>query len=256
MEALIKNIQSAQVSYQILGDDSQILQIILGQNCQIICQTDSILTMSSEIKMDKYRQIKNKNNGIFSRFWNYLTELCELSQNAYYKLSNPTNQILHLELQKRLGKVLVLNGQLFSNLIVKKRSLLAISSFDDIDLKCLEFDIKTIKNNGNYISKQQWLQIKNPDLYFFVQSNRAILEKELGEDEKIIIKQICLIAFSYTCKFSYVQKDKSGYFGNLPSDQIIQISGPGIVFVSNDQISHRFPHYNHNTIYPNLNDID
>ncbi|KAL4491902.1 hypothetical protein ABPG72_006157 [Tetrahymena utriculariae] len=249
METLIKNIQNAQVSYQILGEDSQILQIILGQNCQILCQTGSIIAMSTEIKMEKQRQIKKKNDGIFARLWNYLTELCEIKKNVYYKLSNPTNQILHLELQKKSGKVLVLNGQLFINLIVKKRMILAISSFDIIDLKCLDFDIKTIKNHGNYMSKQQWLQIKNADLYFFVQSNRAILEKELGEDEKIIIKSICLIAFSNTCKFSYVQKDKSGYFGNLEYEQIIQISGPGVVFVSNEQKLLRIYHTNQAYLY-------
>ncbi|KAL4444399.1 hypothetical protein ABPG74_016692 [Tetrahymena malaccensis] len=235
MEALIKKIQNAQVSYQILGDDSQILQIILGQNCQILCQTDSIIAMSSEIKMEKNKQIKQQNQGFLARMWNNLKEFCEAKQNIFYKLSNPTNQILHLELQKKSGKILVLNGQIFTNLIVKKKQILAISSFDNIDLKCLEFDIKAIRNKGNHMTYQQWLQIKNPDLYFFVQTSRAILEKELGADEKIIIKSNSLIAFSSTCKFSNVQKDKSGYFGNGLFEQIIQISGPGIVFVSSEQ---------------------
>ena len=247
----------------IIGNDSQIIHIILKKNDKINVNKSYITYASSE-NLDEiiYKNVDSLMRQTIDS--SYLEQhLKKIENESFIRLKNKQNNIEYVGLS-RGGKIMKISPILYSNLYIKLDNVLAFN--DSIELlKDYEIDNKLNKLTqrpnfqfgfkeiiDNYLfNKTEYglvksklissLQsIKDPDTlsllnvssyiadYIYISGKNNLIEKRLGENESMIIMANSLVAFEQTITFSNINKtDNNNKYVNNVNDIIVE--GPGLV---------------------------
>jgi len=129
-------------------------------------------------------------------------------------------------ISRRIGKVIVINSSLISDIYFKPEHLLANSTGLSLDKKkkFLELGFRA----WNKFKPSTDPKLKTPQI--FLQTSNGLIEKELGTNEEIILSRSSIFAFSSKIKFTHPQLQ---FKHQTPS--FIRAKGPGLIYIENRQ---------------------
>lgn len=250
-------------SFTITGIESQTLHIVLRKNRGIIINKKNLITSSTtDLKETQFNNLnliltksqKYDKNSQFKRFNDSLI--------VNLKNTNPNTEYLSLS---QGGKIMKIIPCFYENLFIRTDSLLACNN--DIELledlqkneeinKVLIGNIfqnnistyinKNIRNGKQFCLVQSQMKIgpmqknknafnnylfKNNNLIkdiVFISTKKNLIEKRLGENEKIILLGDSLVAFEKSVKLNNLKKDKRiDKYVNCLNDIVLE--GPGLI---------------------------
>jgi len=212
MEAFVEEFKKTQESkFEIIGKEHQILQLVLFPGESIETYSTSLIYMSPNLKK------RNKSQSIKDSFLNFVSNT--QGEVEYY---NDTETIGYMGISRRIGKVIVINSSLISDIYFKPEHLLANSTGLSLDKKkkFLELGFRA----WNKFKPSTDPKLKTPQI--FLQTSNGLIEKELGSNEEIILSRSSIFAFSSKIKFTHPQLQ---FKHQTPS--FIRAKGPGIHFI-------------------------
>ena len=245
----------------IIGNDSQIIHIILKKNEKINVNKSYIAYASSE-NLDEIIY-KNVDSLIRTTIDSSDLEppLKKIDNESFVRLKNKQNNIEYVGLSKG-GKIMKITPILYSNLYIRSDNILAFNESIEL-LKDYEIDNKLNKliKRPNYqygfremvdsflFNKNEYCLVKsklisnsfkNPDTisllnvssylgdFVYISGKNTLIEKRLGANESMIIVGNSLVAFEQSITFSNITKTESNnkYVNNI-NDIIVE--GPGLI---------------------------
>ena len=245
----------------IIGNDSQILHIILKKNDKININK-SFITYASSENLDEiiYKNVDSIIRA--STDSSYGQSLKKIENESFVRLKNKENNIEYIGLSKG-GKIMKISPILYSNLYIKLDNILAFNDSVEL-LKDNEIDNKLNKLTkrfnfqfgfrefvDNYLYKNEYCLVKSklisgqqsfkdPDTlsllnvssyisdYIYISGKNNLIEKRLGENESMIIPANSLVAFEQSITFSNIPKtEQNNKYVNNINDIIVE--GPGLI---------------------------
>ena len=245
----------------IIGNDSQILHIILKKNDKININK-SFITYASSENLDEiiYKNVDSIIRA--STDSSYGQSLKKIENESFVRLKNKENNIEYIGLSKG-GKIMKISPILYSNLYIKLDNILAFNDSVEL-LKDNEIDNKLNKLTkrlnfqfgfrefvDNYLYKNEYCLVKSklissqqsfkdPDTlsllnvssyisdFIYISGKNNLMEKRLGENESMIIPANSLVAFEQSITFSNIPKtEQSNKYVNNINDIIVE--GPGLI---------------------------
>ena len=252
-------------SYSIIGNESQIIQIILHKNEKININNKYLVSASSnELNEVEYNKINPVNLQNLNE-----QSLKRVDSPSIVNLKNTKANIEYLCLSKG-GKIMTINPCLYDNLYIRLDSLLAFNNgvelykdneknknintfffyrniisrnnfrknflFQTDDLSqnqyCLiKTKLKTNLENYTIQNLSSFIPSKNNTLndLVFISGNSSLFEKRLGENESIILSPTCLIAFEGTISFELIPDQEKNLKRYVNILNHIKINGPGLI---------------------------
>jgi len=245
----------------IIGNDSQILHIILKKNDKININK-SFITYASSENLDEiiYKNVDSIIRASIDS--SYGQSLKKIENESFVRLKNKENNIEYIGLSKG-GKIMKISPILYSNLYIKLDNILAFN--DSIELlkdneidnklnkltKRLNFQFGFREFVDNYLYKNEYCLVKSklisgqqsfkdPDTlsllnvssyisdFIYISGKNNLMEKRLGENESMIIPANSLVAFEQSITFSNIPKtEQSNKYVNNINDIIVE--GPGLI---------------------------
>ena len=245
----------------IIGNDSQILHIILKKNDKININK-SFITYASSENLDEiiYKNVDSIIRASIDS--SYGQSLKKIENESFVRLKNKENNIEYIGLSKG-GKIMKISPILYSNLYIKLDNILAFNDSVEL-LKDNEIDNKLNKLTkrlnfqfgfrefvDNYLYKNEYCLVKSklisgqqsfkdPDTlsllnvssyisdFIYISGKNNLMEKRLGENESMIIPANSLVAFEQSITFSNIPKtEQSNKYVNNINDIIVE--GPGLI---------------------------
>ena len=245
----------------IIGNDSQILHIILKKNDKININK-SFITYASSENLDEiiYKNVDSIIRASIDS--SYGQSLKKIENESFVRLKNKENNIEYIGLSKG-GKIMKISPILYSNLYIKLDNILAFNDSVEL-LKDNEIDNKLNKLTkrlnfqfgfrefvDNYLYKNEYClvksklissqqSLKDPDTlsllnvssyisdFIYISGKNNLIEKRLGENESMIIPANSLVAFEQSITFSNIPKtEQSNKYVNNINDIIVE--GPGLI---------------------------
>jgi len=245
----------------IIGNDSQILHIILKKNDKININK-SFITYASSENLDEiiYKNVDSIIRASIDS--SYGQSLKKIENESFVRLKNKENNIEYIGLSKG-GKIMKISPILYSNLYIKLDNILAFNDSVEL-LKDNEIDNKLNKLTkrlnfqfgfrefvDNYLYKNEYCLVKSklissqqsfkdPDTlsllnvssyisdFIYISGKNNLMEKRLGENENMIIPANSLVAFEQSITFSNIPKtEQSNKYVNNINDIIVE--GPGLI---------------------------
>ena len=245
----------------IIGNDSQILHIILKKNDKININK-SFITYASSENLDEiiYKNVDSIIRASIDS--SYGQSLKKIENESFVRLKNKENNIEYIGLSKG-GKIMKISPVLYSNLYIKLDNILAFNDsvelFKDNEIdnklnkltKRLNFQFGFREFVDNYLYKNEYCLVKSklissqqsfkdPDTlsllnvssyisdFIYISGKNNLMEKRLGENESMIIPANSLVAFEQSITFSNIPKtEQSNKYVNNINDIIVE--GPGLI---------------------------
>ena len=255
---------------KIIGNESQIMHIILKRNEKININKNFVLYASSE-DLDEiiYKNVDSLiRHNIDSSDKD--ESLKKIENDSIVRLKNKENNIEYIGLSKG-GKIMKITPFLYKDLFVRTENILAFNEgiellkdkevdsklgkliqrnniqFGFRDLIEMYLSIKSdfclvkskLKTNSQIPKDPESLSLINISSYIndfiYISGKKNLIEKRLGENETMVIMANSLVAFEQSVTFNNIRKtEKNNKYVNNLND--ILVEGPGlIIFELNDR---------------------
>ncbi|CAG9317893.1 unnamed protein product [Blepharisma stoltei] len=208
-----------QYNFQLVGEPSQTLQLILLQNQSVFTNLPYIVYMSKNLKIKK-----TKNS-----WYKSLSSLFYDNPEFIHKIKNQEGALEYVGISKTMGgKIFGLNPKIFDGkMIIRFDALLAYTS---------EISIKNHLSQDMQMRKELWIE-GSGDGIIFLQTPCTLIEKRLSNDEEILVSKNSIVAWSKNIRITNNTENNSFansyYYGWVQAN----VKGPGVVYIEGNGIT-------------------